>query len=202
MTQYPQADSLIQTLHLSLFRKDHFDTLMATIRKKGGMFVLLVLGVIFGGIGGAMLYFLGHNIQLDAVRGQPECSIVMVDVLGKSEVVETFPLENLQGAHLEESETSKGGRTYRIAIDTTDGSIPLAEYFSSGRRSYLKKVKAINDFVSQNQPELHVVQSGILIRLFGLVFLGVGLFLLLGFLFKILRFLLALVVLVMTRSGG
>lgn len=172
---------------------------MALQRKKTGFFSLLFLGLIFTATGGAIVHFFGHDIYLTASREAAQCEITRVGLLGQTEVVESFPLESLLGASVQESRDSDGDTTYKVIIDTDQGTIPLSGYSSSGRKQHQENANRINAFVNGQTPELSVKQSGMLIRVIGIVFAGVGILMLFSFVGVLIKLILALLLLTIRR---
>lgn len=146
------------------------------------------------------MYFLGHNIELTLVRDSQECTIVKTSILGESETMETFDFTAIHRAVLQESRKSDGNTTYRIALETDNGPVPLADYYSSGKKGYQKKIKLINDFIAGSEPELHIIQSGFAIRVVGFIFGGLGFFMLLAALGKFIRFVLLITIALVARA--
>ena len=172
---------------------------MARQRKKAGILSMLFLGIIFTASGAAVVHFFGHDIYLEGSRDTGVCEITRVGLLGKSEVVESFPVDRLQGATVLRSKTSDGDSTYKVIIETQDGSIPLTGYASSGRSKHDANADKINAFAKGQSDVLSIKQSGTGIRIVGLLFAGIGLLMLLGFVWMLIKLVLALVLLAVSR---
>ena len=173
---------------------------MSSRKRKGGPFTALVLGVIFTAAGGLIMHFLGKDVHLACDRGTQTCVVEEANMWGDKKVVHTFPLETLKGARVAESRDSEGDTTYRLMLLTTGGEVPFTSYTSSGRSGHQDRADAVNRFVESGEPTLDVVQSGRLIRIAGLFFAGVGVLLLIGFAFTMIKLLFALVMM-LVKSG-
>jgi len=83
-------------------------------RKKAGILTLFLLGIIFTGAGAAVVQFMGHDVELTCDRAEDRCVIQKTDFRGETEVVESFPLSELNEARVEESRDSEGDYTYTL----------------------------------------------------------------------------------------
>ena len=166
---------------------------MTKNRNKSGFFSLLSFGIITTVAGGCIIYFFGNNIELTLTRAESESTIVRTSIMGESEIMESFGLDIVHMAILQENRDSDGDKTYRVALETDEGPIPLASYYSSGRKGHQKKIDTINDFINGTETELHVKQSALLIRLAGFLFLSIGILMLLSALGLFIKLILALV---------
>jgi hypothetical protein len=73
--------------------------------------------------------------------------IVKRGLFGRGE--EEHALRDIEGVALEQSFSSRGGTTYRIAFLTTDGGKRLlSRMYTSGRRDKQKAVDAMNQFMA------------------------------------------------------
>ena len=164
-----------------------------------GFIILFFMGIVFTVVGLAVVYYLGHDIRFSCLRPENRCVIEKTDVFGKTEVDETFPLNTLTGAEVIEISDSDGDYTYKVMLITSDGHIPLSGCSSSERKAHRLNAEKINDYVNSSEQRLEIVQSGTFPRIFGFVFAGAGVLMLLGSLGGLLKLLVLLFV--MASSG-
>ena len=116
-----------------------------------GEFFGLIFALAGGGIGGLVFFMIARRVQLilDAQSGQ--ITLRRRTLLGYSE--ETHALADLREALLEETTTSKGGRTYRPSLYLTgmsEGIHPVLKVYTNtgGPR---QAVNAINTWLDTHR---------------------------------------------------
>lgn len=90
-----------------------------------------VFGLVFIAVAGSMLWSTARESTLTCKRvevNQVQCQIQQV-LLGR--VVKQIAIDNPRQAIVQSSHSSKGGTTYRMALVTSQGTIPLTDYYSS-----------------------------------------------------------------------
>jgi hypothetical protein len=135
--------------------------------------LLILLGIIFGGIGIVTMYAFGQTVALSCSRDwQPDpCRIERTWL---SIPVKTTSLHSLLESYLDESSDSDG-TSYRVMLVTQEGNVPLTSSYSSNYSQQLNIVREINAFLgNREQRTLEVESSGTFSLVFGLVFVFVG----------------------------
>jgi len=88
-------------------------------------------GLLFIAIAAGMLWSTGRESMLTCKRlevNQVQCQLQQI-FLGR--IVKQVTVDNPQQAIVQSSHSSKGGTTYRMALVTAQGTIPLTDYYSS-----------------------------------------------------------------------
>lgn len=137
--------------------------------------VTMLLSIIFVGAGLFFTYLLGRVTTLECTRqlALPQCNL-RVTWMGLVDLSDR-PLRQLRSAHVEES-CDQDGCTYRVALETDQGRLPLDSAYISDLADRTTKVDAINTFVgSPDQPTLSVQDGGGLWIFFPLIFVVIGL---------------------------
>lgn len=112
-------------------------------------FVLLAAPfLVFGG----MMFNLKARVDLECAAGGP-CTLVHRSWLS-SEHVETFTLEELQGATVERNRTSRrgGAEVYRPVLETTRGKFPLSHRWMDEQASAEHAALRVKDFQAKAAP--------------------------------------------------
>ncbi len=166
-------------------------------RRKAGMLTLLIMGLVFTVAGGCVSWFLGGDTFLTCQRSADLCVLEKSNLLGQREVVQSFPLSQLKSAEVTEKRSTrkrgkKGSTTYKVTLNTSDGTIPFSGVSSSDHSQHQQNADAINAYLASKEESLSVVQSGKIVRLIGYAFFGVGLLMLLGASWRIFKALLTL----------
>lgn len=168
--------------------------------KQGGPIVLFLMGLIFAAAGLAVVYYLGHDTELNCRRTVNRCVIEKTNVFGDTEVEETIRLGSLAGAEVIEKRDSDGDYTYKVMLITDEGRIPLSSVSTSDRKSHRENAQKINNYVNSFNETLELVESGKWIRIFGFVFAGIGGLMFLGSLAGLLKFIVLLGVMLSGRG--
>lgn len=109
-----------------------------------GSIIFLIIGVMF---------LTGHSLHsLRCTRTEPPtnqgtCQLVHRGLLGQE--AQSFPLDTLLGARVDEDRNTDGDFSYRVMILTSSGNLPLTSGFSAGFISKQSKVDRINQFIRQ-----------------------------------------------------
>ncbi len=145
----------------------------------GRMIGLTLFGGIFVVVGLAVFWFLGAQTTLTCERPEPRtgaCTLVSANALGLNARSQTVRLNEIQRAELQVSEDSDGDDTYRVALRTETGAVPLTGYYSSGSNDKRQIVDRINAFLDDGGARtLTVTQDDRLFAsLFGGIFACVG----------------------------
>ncbi len=167
--------------------------------KQAGAFGLFFMGLIFTGVGLAVVYFFGHDIELNCKRTVNRCVIEKTNVFGETETVETFMLSSLAGAEVIEKRDSDGDYTYKVMLITDEGRIPLSNVSTSDRSSHRKEAGKINNYVNSYDENLQIEESGTFVKIFGFAFAGIGGLMLLGSLGGLLKLIVLLFVMASRR---
>ncbi len=136
--------------------------------------VLMLLSVIFVGVGLVLTYFMGMVTSLDCSRqlALAPCNL-HTTWMGLLDLRDR-PLSHVYSAHVEED--CSDDCTYRVAIDTDQGSLPLDSAYTSDYADRVGKVDAINTYLADpTQLTFSVQDGGGLWLLFPLVFVALGL---------------------------
>ena len=104
---------------------------------------------------------------------QGGCELVHSSLLFSDEII--IPLENLQEAKIE-ANLNSANESYRIALVTQSGQIPLMADGSSDLEDQELRVNAVNEFLqNSNQPYLSIEEDHRLFSyIFGGIFIGAG----------------------------
>lgn len=175
------------------------DPMQIVRRRKAGVFTLLIMGLIFAIAGGAMSWFFGSDITLTCQRSTDTCVLEATGWSGEKKEVNRFPLSRVKSAEVDGKEGSRSGSsgkkrkpTYRVVLQTDDGTIPFSNVWTSDQEAHEERARAINAYLASKDESLSLVQSGKTIRLIGYLFLGVGLLMFLSGLWGIIKVLLVL----------
>ena len=121
--------------------------------------VTILLSVIFVGVGLLLTYFLGRVTSLECSRqlALAPCNLHttwmgLVDLSDR-------PLGKVFSAHVEES-CDSDGCTYRVAIETDQGRLPLDSAYVSDLADRTTKVDAINAYLVDPAQSTLSVQDG------------------------------------------
>ena len=66
--------------------------------RESSIFSVLIAGLICLTIGPGLIYFFGHDIELNCMRSQNKCFIEKTNILGNNKAAISFPLNTLTGA--------------------------------------------------------------------------------------------------------
>lgn len=139
---------------------------------------LTLFGLPFFLVGLAVSLFLGKLTQLKCNRLEPTqvaCQLVSSGILNTRTT--EIPVGALQGAEIETSRDSDGDATYRVALITRQGRLPLTDSYSAGLgTNHQQNVNQINAFLSRADQENLVIQQDDrwLAFIFGGIFMLVG----------------------------
>jgi hypothetical protein len=137
--------------------------------------IQIFLGFLFFGTGLVLFYLLGQVATLNCTREadqQVGCILTTKWMnISRLEEVKFYPL---LAADTEES-CDEDGCTYRVALKTRSGSLPMTEGYSSGYDDKKQQVDQINRFLADSSQQTFQLVSGAdLWIIFPLVFMGVG----------------------------
>jgi len=128
-----------------------------------------LFGLIFIAAGVLVAVFFGAHVILTCEWIEPRsgrCELVTENLLGANR--RTIRAEDIRTATVEVSEDSDGDDTYRVALETTQGVIPLTDFYSSGFSDKQRITEQINAFLADGDaPTLIVDQDE---RLFAYTF--------------------------------
>ncbi len=108
-----------------------------------------VFGLVFLGVGLAVMWFMGAQTRLACERLEPRsgtCTLTQANVFGRVSRQVTLRLNEIQQAVVEVSEGDDGD-TYRVVLRTETGPVPFTDYYSSGRGDKDADAAAINAFL-------------------------------------------------------
>jgi nitroreductase len=120
---------------------------------------IILLGIIAMAIGLASVLILGSEPTLTCTHTrstQIECNKQM-NLLGMLPIGKR-PISNVQRAWLIDKDCHPGGCTYRIELDTTDGSVPLTITSASGPRDP-DAAEQINTFIQSPHEDSLVIKG-------------------------------------------
>lgn len=147
------------------------------------------LGLLFFLVGLAVMLFLGQMVTLTCVRSQPPpgyCTLRSANMVSARETI--IPITDLRGASLDIS-YGDDGETYRVLLQTSDGSLPMTGYYSSGFKAKQRAVDQVNSFLMYDTMQTLYVKSDdrIWIAIFSGIFAGCGALVLTLALLKVIR---------------
>lgn len=145
-----------------------------TIKRPLGFFGQMIFGLIFFGVGWAFLVFVAADYSLVCNRSEDLCSLYKKRLFHERETIAQFAVQELQAAEIQESRDSKGKSHYQVMLATTNIRIPYTDGMNLSYSECAKTVAEINAYLKSKTQQLHLTQSGLLLKLFGLLFAAVG----------------------------
>lgn len=149
---------------------------MVTFTRKRplGFFGQMVLGLIFFGVGWAFLVFVAADYALVCNRAEDLCSLEKKRLFHEREIIAQFAVQELQAAEIQESRDSKGKSHYQVMLVTSNIRIPYTDGMNLSYGECSKTATEINTYLKSKNQQLHLTQSGLLLKLFGLLFAVIG----------------------------
>jgi hypothetical protein len=145
------------------------------VRSKGFVSAAL-FGLVFTACGCLASYIFGQQTTLTCTRLEP----IQIECVKQSKWAGLLPLgeesiRHLQGAGVAQS-CDEDGCTYRVELDTTEGTVPLTAFYSSGSKSKQETADRIDAFVQNSRERSLTVKSdaGLLGFLLPCVFIFAG----------------------------
>ena len=138
--------------------------------------VNVILSMIFVGVGLLFTFLLGKVYTLECSRqlALAQCNL-HTSWLGLVDLSDR-PLRRIYSARVEQS--CDEDCTYRVSIETDQGSVPLDSAYTSDQSGKILKVDAINTYLADStQPTLEVQDGGGFWLVFPLIFVAIGLWL-------------------------
>lgn len=162
---------------------------MVTFTRKRplGLFGQMMLGGIFLAVGVAFLAYVAADYSLLCTRAEDLCSLHKKRLFRERETIAQFAVRELQGAEIQESRDSKGKSHYQVMLVTHDMRIPYTDGMNLSYGECSKTSAEINAFLKTNREQLTLTQSGLLLKLFGLLFAAVGAYVVLQSLLALVR---------------
>lgn len=167
---------------------------------KLGAFGLFIIGVAFIGMGLAIVYYLGKDINLTCNRSTDKCIIAETNIFNETEIIEELQLKKIAGAEVIQKRDSDGDYTYKVMLITNQGRIPLSNMSTNDHSSHRKTAVEINNFVNSKMEKLEILQSGNLAKIIGFVFAGIGVLMFLGSLAGIFKLAALLFIMLASRK--
>lgn len=144
--------------------------MLGTLGRTIGLFLF---GLIFVGVGLAVMWFMGAQTTLVCERPEPRagsCVLTQANVFGRVSREESVRLSEFQRAEMDVS-SGDDGDTYRVVLRTETGPLPFTDYYSSGSGDKRETIERINTFLEDPAAErLEVSQDD---RLFAGLFGGI-----------------------------
>ena len=140
--------------------------------------------IAFFSIGLAILYYWGLDTKLSCIRSSNLCTIEKTNIFGFKNLKE-IKLSDLTGAAVESSyrPASSSPRTYKIVLLTQNGKIvliPDSVAIKIGPISFTSEdCQEIDLYIHSQYEKLEKIYSSLGIRIFGLIFIGLGVLLML-----------------------
>ncbi|MBI5895558.1 MAG: hypothetical protein HZB24_05975 [Desulfobacterales bacterium] len=166
---------------------------MITVKKKLGPVGELFLSLIFAAAGLAIVYFMGSSFTLTCHRNENTCTIEEDNIFRTKEINATLNLSDIEKAEVVESRDSKGKSHYQVMLLTHEMRVPIADNLTGKYSSCRKKVDKINQYIDSSDQDLSVTESGKIPMLLGLFFAAVGAWVFLQFLWKMVKRILGLI---------
>jgi len=162
---------------------------MVTLTRKRplGRFGQMMLGFIFLGVGCAFLIFVAADYSLLCNRSEDLCSLHKKRMFHERETIAQFAVQDLQRAEIQESRDSKGKSHYQVMLVTTGIRIPYTDGLNLSYGECSKTSAEINAFLQSTKEQLTLTQSGLMLKLFGLLFAPIGAYVVLQSLLAMLR---------------
>ena len=118
--------------------------------------------VLLGGpflVFGWMMFNMKGLVALECAAGGP-CTLVHRSWLS-SERVETFTIDEIQGATVERNRTSRrgGAMVYRPVLETTRGKFPLSHRWMDEQQTAESAVTRVHDFRAKRAPGFELVHD-------------------------------------------
>lgn len=162
---------------------------MVTFTRKRplGFWGQLVFGLIFFGVGGTFLVFVAADYSLVCNRSEDLCSLHKKRLFRERETIAQFAVQELQGAEIQESRDSKGKSHYQVMLVTANLRIPYTEGMNLSYGTCAKNSAEINTYLKSKTQQLNLTQSGLLLKLFGLLFAAIGAYVILQAMLGLVR---------------
>lgn len=162
--------------------------MMSFTRKRPlGFFGQMILGLIFFGVGWAFLVFVAADYALVCNRSEDLCSLQRKRLFHERETIAQFAVQELQAAEIQESRDSKGKSRYQVMLVTTNIRIPYTDGMNLSYSECSKTTAEINAYLKSKTPQLNLTQSGLLLKLFGLLFATIGAYVMLQAVLALVR---------------
>ena len=133
----------------------------------GGLF--LITGIV-------VLFLLAQTRTIECTRLEPQLVQCDIETSFLGLPLNMRRINGLQFAFVAESPGSDGEETYQVVLTSLAGETPLTAYFSSGYEDKQGIADQLNGFVADQSPEAITVRDrpGFFNYLFGLIFMGLG----------------------------
>lgn len=155
--------------------------------------VLLFMGIIFAVAGFSVIYWGGQEEHFTCYRANNVCIMEKKKIFDdKKEKMFQLPLSSIKNAIVKSHDDNDGGVTYRAYLVTDENKIPLSTSSSSDYSGHSEKVQKINSYLNSQEDKLEIIDKNTIIKVFGGVFFGAGLLMLLGAIGSSLKLILAL----------
>ena len=136
-----------------------------------------IVALVTIGIGLFLLTSLAESLTLRCERADGNCTVTSARIRGST--TRTFAIDEVRQAVVQESDAGGSSRTaYRVAIELTDGTVPVGDNYTPGREEKQATADAFNAFIGDPAAAGFVASSAErTLYLIGLAVLGVcGLF--------------------------
>jgi hypothetical protein len=133
----------------------------------GGLF--LITGIV-------VLFLLAQTRTIECTRLEPQLVQCDIETSFLGLPLNMRRINGFQFAFVAESPGSDGEETYQVVLTSLAGETPLTAYFSSGYEDKQGIADQLNGFVADQSPEAITVRDrpGFFNYLFGLIFMGLG----------------------------
>lgn len=154
--------------------------------------VLLFMGIIFAVAGFSVIYWGAQEEYFTCYRSNNVCIMEKKKIFDdKKEKKFQLPLSSIKNAVVK-SQDDNDGVTYRAYLVTEENKIPLSSSSSSDYSGHLKKAQKVNSYINSKEEKLEIIDKNTIIKVFGGVFFGVGILMLLGAIGSLFKLILAL----------
>jgi hypothetical protein len=135
-----------------------------------------IVGIVSVGIGLWLLTSAAESLTLRCDRTAGICTVTSAKISGST--TRQFMLADARQAIVQESTSSAGGASrtsYRVAIETTNGTVPLSEVYSPDREEKQRTADEFNAYLGNQQQGIYEFSTAERnLYLIGLAVLGVG----------------------------
>ncbi len=166
------------------------------VKRKMGPVGEFIFAIVFLVAGCGVIYLMGSDFTLVCHRDRNACTIEETNPFKDKEVITTLQLSDIQKAEVAEWRDSKGKSSYRPVLLVDGTRVPLSDVYNGSYSACSKTANKINAYLQSKEADFSFTQSGKAPAIIGIIFAAVGALLILRFLWKVLKLMLRLIVVV------
>lgn len=152
---------------------------MAVKNNQGGC-IMLFMGLIFTAVGFGVVYWGAQEEHFNCYRSYDICTMekkkIFSDKKEKKFELDLFAIKKA----VVKSHDSDDGVMYKLYLVTDENKIPLSDMSTSNYSLHREKADKVNSYLNSYEEKLEVIDKNTVLKIFGGVFFGAGLLMLLG----------------------